>query len=332
MNEPILYKTPQVSVVLPVYNGGQYLQQSVQSILNQELTNFELLIIDDCSTDGSLQYLQSLQDSRIQLFTNEHNRGLFYNLNFLIGKSKAGLIKLWAQDDVMFCFCLSRFVDFFEQYPGIGFMYSQRDIIDEGGNIIRGGAVDNTPFMLTPHMHAAIAYFNGSIAGNISSVCLSKLALEKVGPFNEEMKISADFDMWVRLARHYDTGFISDHLLQLRDHPGQLSRDESLYFYHLKEDLQVYRYLDSYMPGPLKLEGKKLMRHHKLAFYYTLMIKALLKGRMKTAYRFYRALTGYDNFIRLTMGFIESKIGNRAPVDFLEKFKEENIGSSDKTT
>src|SRR4051812_47939904 len=101
---------PQISVILPVYNGGAYLVQSVQSVLSQEMTDFELLIVDDCSSDGSLGYLQSIDDKRVRLYNNETNKGLFYNLNFLINKSHSPLIKLWSQDDIMYPNCLERFI------------------------------------------------------------------------------------------------------------------------------------------------------------------------------------------------------------------------------
>src|SRR5688572_16773922 len=99
MNNTPSSKQTCISVILPVYNGGEYLKQSVESVLTQSLNNFELLILDDCSTDGSWSYLQSLDDNRIELYRNEKNKGLFYNLNFLIKASNSPLVKLWAQDD-----------------------------------------------------------------------------------------------------------------------------------------------------------------------------------------------------------------------------------------
>src|SRR5437868_1138030 len=109
-----------ISVILPVYNGGEYLCRSVGSVLNQSLEDFEFLILDDCSTDGSLEYLESITDKRLKLYKNDSNRGLFYNLNFLIGRCNSPLIKLWSQDDVMYPECLQRFTCFHEQHPQIG--------------------------------------------------------------------------------------------------------------------------------------------------------------------------------------------------------------------
>ena len=303
---------PLITIVLPVYNGGEYLLKSVASVLNQTFTNFELLILDDCSKDGSLLYLQSINDSRVTLFINEKNKGLFYNLNFLINKSTSGLIKLWAQDDIMYPHCIGSFVAFHNQYPNLGFSYSQRDIINEKGIVKSIANDDPTPIIVSPNLHARIAYFTGSIAGNIANVCISKKALGEVGLFKENMKISADFDMWVRLAEKHDTGYIKDKLIQLRDHEEQLSRNESLYIFHLKEDLEIYRYLDNYVDSNIREAGKQMMRRYKLVFYYTLMVKALLKLNFKTVYLFYKELSSYDNFFLLTISFIKAKMNKKS--------------------
>lgn len=306
---------PKMSVVLPVYNGGEYLKQSLRSVLNQDLLDFEILIIDDCSTDSSLEYLQSINDPRITLFKNEQNRGLFFNLNFLISQSKSVLIKLWAQDDIMYPNCVESFVAFHDQYPEIGFSYSGRDIIDENGTIKPTDKIDNTPTIISTALHAKIAYFTGSIAGNIANVCINKKALDKVGPFNEQMKISADFDMWVRLAKEHNTGFIREKIIQLRDHDKQLSRNEKYYINHVREDLQVYHYLDSYVTPRQRSEGHKLLMNYKLVFYYTLMVKTFLKGQLSLASSYFKELSQYENFLKLTGIFFKKKLFPHKPID-----------------
>jgi len=306
---------PKVSVVLPVYNGGDYLKQSLQSVLKQNLQDIEILILDDCSTDGSFEYLQSINDTRITLFKNEQNRGLFYNLNFLIYQANASLLKLWAQDDIMYPQCLESFFVFHKQYPEIGFSYSGRDIIDENGNIKPNDTVDPTPTIISTALHARIAYYTGSIAGNIANVCINKQALDKVGAFNERMKISADFDMWVRLAKEHDTGFIREKLIQLRDHDKQLSRNEKYYINHVKEDLQVYRNLDSYVTAHQKCEGHKLLINYKLIFYYTLMMKTFLKGHLNLALAYFKELSQYEDFLKLTGVFFKRKLFPQKPFD-----------------
>lgn len=297
-----------ISVILPVYNGLPYLKESVASVLKQSHTNFELLIIDDLSTDESYGYLDSLKDDRIQLFSNKINSGLFYNLNTLIKKCNAPLIKLWSQDDIMYSDCLEKIVEFHHRHSQVGFSYSGRDIINEKGEIIPNNVVDNTPEIISRALHTRIAFFTGSIAGNISNVTLSKKVLEQTGLFNESMKISGDFDMWVRIAEKYPVGFINEPLIKLRNHSGQLSRQEKYYAAHMDEDLQVYRYLMKYINAAERKEGRNILRNHKFLFYYTLMTKAFLKGSLKTGMAFYKSLRKHDSIALLSFYFLRNRI------------------------
>ena len=309
---------PAISVILPVYNAGEYLLLSVESVLNQTEENFEFIILDDCSTDNSWNYLSGIQDQRITIFRNDINKGLFFNLNFLIGKCNSGLIKLWSQDDIMYPNCLATMVAFHIKHPDLGFSYSGYDIINEKGELKKNNGIDQTPEIISPRQHAQIAFFTGSIAGNISNVCLTRNGLDKVGLFSEDMKISADFDMWVRLAKDHNTGLIHESLIQLRDHKGQLSRKESLYIYHVREDLRVYKYLLDYVQPEIKTSGRIMLRNYKLVFYYTLMVKAMMKGNLRTAYAFYKELSLFDNFFKLSFSFIKNKIRKPPFPDLLQ--------------
>jgi glycosyltransferase involved in cell wall biosynthesis len=303
-----------ISVILPVYNGMAYLEKSVRSVLSQHMKLFEFLIVDDCSTDDSYIYLSGLQDERVKLFKNETNKGLFFNLNFLISQCSSPLIKLWSQDDVMYPDCLTAFVDFHRLHPTIGFSYSNRDYINEKGEITISNIVDETPAIIDTEMHSRIAFYTGSIAGNIANVAISKAALNKVGLFNEEMKISGDFEMWVRIARYYTIGFINKPLVQLRNHSRQLSSQEQYYVFHVIEDLQSYRYLLSYCSPQMKVDGLKIMHNHKLNFYYTLMLKALLKGRFRLACKFATTIGEFTNIMTVSIYYLKNKLlGVRHP-------------------
>jgi glycosyltransferase involved in cell wall biosynthesis len=314
---------PAISVILPVYNGLKYLPQSVKSVLDQDWVDFEFLILDDCSTDGSWEWLQLLKDERVQLYRNEQNRGLFYNLNFLIKKSHGSLIKLWSQDDVLYPQCLEQVVAFHKLHPEIGFSYSGRDYIDAAGNDLNIYQQDDTPEIISPVLHARIAFFTGSIAGNIANTTLSKAALDQAGLFNEQMKISGDFDMWVRLARNHPVGFIRQPLVQLRNHQEQLSGQEKYFIYHLKEDIQVYRILLGYVNKKQEKEGWQLLRNNKLLFYYTLMIKAFLKGKIKTGLYFLSTLNSFDNIFIITGYFIKSKLQFNKKSAYVDKRQDE---------
>jgi glycosyltransferase involved in cell wall biosynthesis len=312
-----LQTIPAISVVLSVYNGGEYLKESVSSVLSQNFKDFEFLINDDYSSDGSWEYLQGLQHEKVKVYRQERNRGLFPCLNELIARSSGTLVKLWSQDDIMKPGCLETIWNFHQGYPGIGFSYSEKEIIDEFGNIIPPRYIDHTPKILSSDEHARIALYTGSIAGNIANVCLSRDALDKVGYFHEEMKISADFDMWVRIARHFDIGFIKEPIVQLRNHKKQLSRNKQYFIRRPIEDLEVFNYLLSYTKPEIKEEGIANLRKYKLVYYYTLMVKALLAGHFSTAFQFQKHLRQFAPFHQLTYSFLKWKMLKPVPPAFI---------------
>ncbi|MBS1774583.1 MAG: glycosyltransferase [Bacteroidetes bacterium] len=294
---------PDISVILPVYNGMPYLKESVSSVLSQQNADFELLILDDCSTDESVKYLQTINDSRVKLYKNDTNKKLFYNLNYLSRKSNSPLIKLWSQDDVMLPDALSEIVAFHKAHPEVGFSYTARNYIDETGSVIATAKYDPTPEIIDAETHAKICFYTGSIAGNIANVTIVKEALEKVGYFNEQMIISGDFDMWVRIAEFYKIGFMNKPLINLRNHSGQLSRQTKYYIRHIEEDISVFKYLFSYIPGQLKEYGQKELRKHKLMFYTTLMMHSLVKGRVSDFANYWKTISKIDN-PALLMGYL----------------------------
>src|SRR5882757_11491357 len=110
---------PKVSICLPVYNGERYLSQAIESALAQTCTDFELLIADDCSQDGSRAIADSYarQDDRIRIWQHENNQGLFANYNFLIAQASAPIVKLFAQDDVLLPESVRRSVEVLETHP-----------------------------------------------------------------------------------------------------------------------------------------------------------------------------------------------------------------------
>ena len=190
----------------------------------------------------------------------------------------------------------------------MGFSYTGRDIIDDKGIVILPALADTTPEVIPTDLHTRIAFFTGSIAGNIANVTVTQKAIDTTGLFDESMRISGDFDMWVRIAEKYPVGYIREPLVQLRDHTRQLSRQEKSYTDHIREDLRVYEYLLGYISPAEKKEGRRILRNHKLLFYYTLMVKAFLKGSFRTGMIFFKVLKKIDNPWLLSFYFFRNRI------------------------
>ncbi|UAY50674.1 glycosyltransferase family 2 protein [Ferruginibacter albus] len=298
-----------ISVILPVYNGIKYLALSVESVLTQSYIDFDFHIIDDCSKDGSWEYLSSLKDSRIKLYRNEVNKGLFYNLNFLLKKAETDLVKLWSQDDIMYSNCLYELLKFHGRYPGISFSYSDRDLIDGEGKVEERLIKDDTPEYISPWLHAKIMLYTGSIAGNISNVCLNKKLIDEqgIGYFNEDMRYSGDLDMWERLTRENYIGRVRIKLIQLRNHTGQLSRQSNMAIKQLKENIVIYSNLDRRLPSNLKSYRSLCYNWKRNVYYYSVAIHFLRHGSFKLAKEYFKETTKLASAFSLIYHWVISK-------------------------
>lgn len=293
-------KKPHISVVLPVYTGMAYLRQSVESVLKQDTTNinFEFLICDDCSKDNSYTYLSTLTDSRIRLFRNEKNRGLFPTLNFLIKKASANLVHLWAQDDIMLKNCLIETIAFHQQFPNVNFSFSRLQTIDASGNIKRNPETfDNKILSVQDHAISSLLY--GSIAGNIANVCLVKEACEKVNYFDESMIYVGDFKMWCLLSKDEPIGMNGSILVNVRSHTGQLSRNLDASFYRLKENYEVYQCFLASLNPELRQQLQKTVKWKVYPTYLNQYFFILKCKRFDLAKTYFEHLKKYDNVVCL---------------------------------
>ena len=128
---------PLISVITPVYNQESFINETIESVLNQTYQNWELLIVDDCSIDNSWENIKKYadRDTRIKIFRNERNKGLIENWKFLIDNSKGKFIAFLEGDDV---FCeenLSKKLDIFDKYPLVNMVYCNLDMINANGDI-----------------------------------------------------------------------------------------------------------------------------------------------------------------------------------------------------
>ena len=132
--------TPMISVVMPVYNAEKYVAEAVESILQQTYTDFEFIIIDDCSTDNSYGILQTYaaKDIRIRLFKNDVNNKLPNTLNFGIAQSNGKYIARMDADDISLPERFAKQVEFMESHPEIGVCGTLiKEFIDENEQITR---------------------------------------------------------------------------------------------------------------------------------------------------------------------------------------------------
>ncbi len=128
--------SPLVSVIMPSYNAGKFIGEAIDSILQQTYENWELIIIEDCSSDNSLEIIQRYKDSRIKVFYNRKNRGISETTNKGIQESKGKYIALLDDDDIAEKERLSLQVEYLEQYPEIDILGGRTKVINEQSEII----------------------------------------------------------------------------------------------------------------------------------------------------------------------------------------------------
>jgi glycosyltransferase involved in cell wall biosynthesis len=202
-----------VSVVMSVFNGQRYLAQAVQSLLGQTFTDFELIVIDDGSTDETPNLLERLaaKDARIRVVSHE-NCGLTRSLNKGIRLGKGEFIARMDADDVSLPDRLARQVEFMEARPEVVAAGGQILVIDEDDDPIAFGA--------NPEEHdELVAMIRRGATPIVHPTAMVRAdALRRVGGYDERFRVAQDFDLWLRLSEIGELANLSQVLLVYRSH------------------------------------------------------------------------------------------------------------------
>jgi glycosyltransferase involved in cell wall biosynthesis len=210
---------PRISVLLPVHNAQAYLHEALESILAQNYGNFELLALDDGSTDGSLQILRQFQkrDSRVSVTARE-NRGLVASLNELLSKARGEFVARMDADDVCFPRRFERQVQFLDE---------KVEHIAVGGWVIHMNARGNLIGLIeSPIIHEKIdaANLRGRTSIWHSTAMLRRSAIDAVGGYRSEFIHSEDLDLWLRLAETGKLANLPEPVLFYRLHEKSVSQ------------------------------------------------------------------------------------------------------------
>lgn len=207
---------PKVTVLMSVFNGRRFLRPSLESILNQSYRNFELLIVDDGSTDDTGEIVRSLKDARIQLHRNASNLGLTASLNRGVELARSPLIARMDSDDISHPERLARQVAHLEAHPEVGALGSAYTNTNQSGKPLF------TSSFAAPHGFLVwYMFFQNPIAH--PSVLMRTDVLRKVGGYRSKFRYGQDLDLWWRMARHAKLGNLDQPLIQLRRHPHSIT-------------------------------------------------------------------------------------------------------------
>ncbi|MEK7148022.1 MAG: glycosyltransferase [Patescibacteria group bacterium] len=216
MNKPV------ISVIMPVLNGEKYLAQAIESILNQTVTDFEFIIINDGSTDNTEKIIKSFNDPRIVYLDNGKNLGLATSFNIGIDAARGKYIARMDADDVSMPERFSRQLSFLERKPHIGIVGSSIIIINEKG--------DRVTLHKKPTNHNEIKFSSLFSTPMYHPTVMGRAEVFKSYHYQETFSNSEDYELWSRLLFETNIKFnnIPEPLLKYRIYPQSFTQTLNL--------------------------------------------------------------------------------------------------------
>jgi len=239
---------PAIAVVLSVHNGVNYLSGCINSVLQQDFLDFELIIGDDGSTDESLALVSRFQDPRIRLISYRRQQGLFPTLNHLLDTVRSPIVQFLCHDDMLEPHCLSGVTKFFAEHASVGWAFCKYTLVDAAGRSLHRAELHDMPDVLDGRLCAQLYLYYGCISGNLSSVSARTEHLRRHAGFDVSFSVSGDYDAETRLCTDAPTGVIHDHLVRVRSHAGQMTRAADADATSVGEERRILRRLVDAMP------------------------------------------------------------------------------------
>lgn len=212
---------PAISIVMPFYNAAPYLAEAVKSILDQTFSNFEFIVINDGSTDGSDKIIQSFADKRIKYILNPENKGLVYSLNKGLDAAEGSLIARMDADDISMPDRLERQFEYLRMHPEADLVATQVQLINEKGQPTGFWKEDRENS--SPELIKEFLAVNNCIA---HPTILAKADVIQKLRYREAQGQAEDYDLWLRwISAGKTIHKVDTVLLQHRILPNSFTRN-----------------------------------------------------------------------------------------------------------
>jgi len=222
-----LSRVPNVSVVMGVYNGSRYIKEAVGSILSQTFGDFELIIVDDGSTDDTIRKIQEFTDERI-VWASVCHGGLTRALNYGIRLARGRYVARMDADDIALPMRFEKQVEFLEQHPEVGAVGTAYEVLLENGERRK----PNVPLLTTSErIKKTLPKLNPIFHG---SALIRRKVLEKVGAYDESFRLAQDYDLWFRIARSHELANLDEVLMIRREGKETLQKENIQNWYGIK--------------------------------------------------------------------------------------------------
>jgi len=249
---------PKVTVIMSAYNAERFIAESIKSILNQTMRNFELIIINDASKDRTDSIIRRFKDKRIRYFQRKYNKGKSHSVNLAFKKAKGKYACIFDADDIMVNYKLEVSAKILDKYPEHGLVYGDAWVIDEASEIIgplyfpsRAKRSIDDKF---PDLRFSMTSLRKGALFSQGSTMFRMEAIRKVGGLDEKLHVAEDWDLWLRIAEKYKFYYEPVPMYLYRVNPKGLFSQAIKAKKHLKSKDYVLRKMQQRLKKTKKVE------------------------------------------------------------------------------
>lgn len=196
-----------VSIGMTVYNTSEYIEDAIKSILKQTYTNWELIVINDGSTDDTLNKIKKIKDNRIKIFSDSQNKGIAKRLNECIEASSGDYFARMDGDDIMVPYRLEQQVKYLEEHKDVNIVGSLAVIIDENSEVV-AKVIKNAPQNIQQVVKSGGYFIHPTVMGHLDWF--------KKHKYDIEINRIEDFELWVRTFESSNFYILEDNMLFYR--------------------------------------------------------------------------------------------------------------------
>ena len=271
---------PLFSVIIPLYNKENYIKRAINSVLKQTFQNFEIIIVDDCSTDKSLSVVKSIKDKRVNIFSRKQNKGPHFARNFGIRRARGKYIAFLDADDKYKSFFLMTVVNLIFKYPDIKIYATSFEKIYSFMPTIKTSYGKSKDCIVNNFIEKIVE--NKSFSLHLSSTIIEKKLLIYAGLFcshkqYEQIDISGeDIDLFIRLSMYYNKVAYSNRICSVyyRTTENSISRtvsNKQCRFGFVEKSFAIKKRMAK------TKEEKEVLDKYKYLFYESVVLQLIMK-------------------------------------------------------
>jgi glycosyltransferase involved in cell wall biosynthesis len=237
---------PLVSVCIPSYNNSKYIAETIQSVLSQTYSNFELIIVDDCSSDNTLEIVRGFKDRRIVVYQNEANLGMHGNWNKVLSLANGEYMKLLCGDDLIYPDCLAQQVNAFfnNSDKNISVVSVHRELISSTGKKSFGSFYKFRAGLYSGKKAVrGCVTFGTNLIGEPMAVLFKSSVFKEHKVVLESNNYTIDLDMYFKLLQYGSLLVLKDSLAAFRIYADSMSGSLGFKHYHQFNEFINEQYL-----------------------------------------------------------------------------------------